>query len=71
MLEICRPTILGDRPIAGYCYLEIATKKTLFCKYPRENKNIFENILGCGSGAKVLYIPEKKPELVNLMLVSL
>ena len=41
-----RVTEPGDRPIAGYCYPEIGTKKILFCEYLRENENIFKNILG-------------------------
>ena len=46
-------------------------KKTLFCEYLRETENILENILGSYSRASVLMIHEKKPELENLMLVSL
>ena len=40
-----------NRPISGYCYPEIGTKKPLFRKYLRENENIFEIILGCDSRA--------------------
>ena len=47
-------TILGNCAIAGYCALEIATKKTFFHEYLRENEKIFENILECDSGALVL-----------------
>ena len=55
---------------AGYRYPEIATKKTLFCKYLRKNENIFENILGGYSRAYVQYYRfMKKTELENLMLV--
>ena len=40
-------TISGNKLISGYWAPEIATKKTLFRKYLRENENIFENILAC------------------------
>ena len=54
MLKNCQVTIPRDQPIAGYCYLEIARKKTLFREYLRKNENIFEKyfnmqILGPGT----------------------
>ena len=46
-----RVKIPENRPISGSRYPEIGTKKPLFCKYLRENENIFEIILGCDSRA--------------------
>jgi len=51
--------ILRNCATSGYCYPEIATKKTCFRKYLRKNENIFENILGGYSRAYVLLIHEK------------
>ena len=45
--------------MSGYRAQEIATKKTYFCEYLRENENIFENILACESRDQVLLIHEK------------
>ena len=42
-----------------------------FREYLCENENIFENILGYCSRARVLSIYSNKPEFKNLMLQSL
>ena len=49
----------GNQLISAYRAPEIATKKTKFCEYLRENENIFENILACESRDQVLLIHEK------------
>ena len=49
----------GNWPISRYLLLEITTKKTLFCKYLHENKNIFKNIFVGYSRPRVLLIHEK------------
>ena len=54
-----RATRPGNQLISGSCYSGIATKKTYFCEYLRENKNIFENLLGYCSRAQVLSVHEK------------
>ena len=58
MLVNSQVTIPVDRPIPGYRYPEIGTKKTLFCEYLRKNKNIFENILAREYRDQVLLIHE-------------